>query len=47
MTRRLNLLNQIFRPRHAETADIDLAFAIDDWLRQRFSDCRGVFESMA
>ena len=30
MTRRLSLLNQIAKPLHAETADIDLAFAVDD-----------------
>jgi hypothetical protein len=32
---------------HAETADIDLAFAADDLLRQRLADRRRVFESMA
>ena len=35
MTRRLSLLNQIFKSLHAESADIDLAFAIDDLLRMR------------
>ena len=35
------------KPFHAETADVDLAFAIDDLLRQRFADGGGVFESMA
>ena len=47
MTRRLSLLNQIFKPLHPETADIDLAFAVDDLLRQRLPDGGGVFKSMA
>jgi hypothetical protein len=37
----------VFKPLQAETADLDLAFAIDDLLRKRFSDRRRVFESMA
>jgi deoxyadenosine/deoxycytidine kinase len=41
------LLNQIFESLQAETVDIDLAFAIDDLLRQRLADRRRVFESMA
>jgi len=28
-------LNQIFKSLHAESADIDLAFAVDDLLRMR------------
>jgi hypothetical protein len=47
MTRRLSLLNQIFKPLHPETADIDRAFAVDDLLRQRLADGGRVFESMA
>ena len=41
------LLNQIFKSLHAETTHIDLAFAVDDLLRQRLTDRRRVFESMA
>jgi len=40
-------LNQIFKPLHAETADIDHAFAVDGLLRQRLPDDGGMFESMA
>src|SRR5438093_1073210 len=32
------LLNQIFKPLHPETADIDLAFAVDDLLRKRLRE---------
>jgi hypothetical protein len=32
---REGLLNQIFKPLRAETADIDLAFVVDDLLRKR------------
>ena len=35
MTRRLSLLNQVFKPLQAETAHIDLAFAVDDLFRKR------------
>jgi len=45
--RNRTLLNQIFKPLHAETADIDLAFAVDDLLRKRLADGGGVFKSMA
>jgi hypothetical protein len=31
-------LNQIFKPLHPETADIDLAFAVDDLLRKRLRE---------
>ena len=41
------LLNQIFKSLHAETADIDLAFTVDDLLRQCLPDRRRVLESMA
>jgi hypothetical protein len=41
------LSNQIVKSLHAETADIDFAFAVDDLLRQRLPDRRRVFESMA
>jgi hypothetical protein len=44
---RVWLLNQIFKSLQAETADIDLALAVDDLLRQRFPDRRRVFEAMA
>lgn len=44
---RVWLLNQIFKSLQAETADIDLALAVDDLLRQRFADRRRVFEAMA
>jgi hypothetical protein len=37
----------VFKPLHAETADIDPAFAVDDLLRKRLADRRRVFESMA
>jgi hypothetical protein len=47
MTRRLSLLNQIFKSLHAETAHIDIAFAVDDLLRKRLPDRWRVFESMA
>jgi hypothetical protein len=32
---------------HAETAEINLASAVDDLLRQRLADRRRMFESMA
>ena len=41
------LLNQIFKSLQTETADIDLAFAVDDLLRQCLPDRRRVLESMA
>ena len=41
------LSNQSLKSFQAETADIDLAFAVDDLLRKRLSDRRRVFESMA
>jgi hypothetical protein len=47
MTRRLSLFNQIFKSLQAETADIDLALAVDDLLRKRLPDRRRVFKSMA
>ena len=40
------LLHQISKSPQAETADIDLAFAVDDLLRQRLADGRRVLESM-
>jgi hypothetical protein len=40
-------LHQNFESLHAETADIDLAFAVDDLCRERLADRRRVFESMA
>jgi hypothetical protein len=52
MTRRLSLLHQVFKSRQVETADIDLAFAVDDLLRKRlrqkwasplFAFCPNVF----
>jgi hypothetical protein len=36
------VLNQIFKPLHARTADIDLAFAVDHLLRERLPDGCGV-----
>ena len=47
MTRRLSLLEQIFKSPHGETADIDLAFAVDDLLRKRLANRRRVLEPMA
>ena len=41
------LLNQIFKSLQTETADIDLAFTVDDLLRQCLPDRRRVLESMA
>jgi hypothetical protein len=41
------LWNQIFKLLHAETADIDLALAVDDLLRQRLPNGGGVLKSMA
>ena len=40
LTRQMSLLVQVFKSLQAETAHIDLAFAVDDSLRQRFADRR-------
>jgi hypothetical protein len=47
MSRRPSLPNHILKSLQAETADIDLAFAVDDLLHKRLADRRRVFESMA
>jgi hypothetical protein len=41
------LMNAIFKSLHAESADIELAFAVDDLLCKHLPDGRRVFESMA
>ncbi|MGH7874264.1 MAG: hypothetical protein ACREQO_18895 [Candidatus Binatia bacterium] len=39
-------MHQIFKLFMLESADIDLAFAVHDLLRQRLPDRRRLFESM-
>jgi len=47
MTRRLSLLDHIFKSLQAEAANIDLASAVDDLFRKHLADRRRVFEAMA
>jgi hypothetical protein len=40
-------MNEIFKSLHAESADIDLAFAVDDLLCKHLPDGRRMFKSVA
>ena len=43
----IELIESDLKSLQAETAHIDLAFPVDDLLRQRLADRRRMFESMA